>query len=149
MNKLLTKELLAAIEYASNGDTAAEKFLNMWYIYCHSIDDLLDGEIPAEHIKEYIISLLIFSKDLYNSPFFLKNYAELNGIVNAAANAYADSVKWEGADKPYSDHADVLRSQGNDMLCAVAKIYGGFSRMRNASTMIRELSFKDQRNNNE
>lgn len=138
------EELLHFIKQACCGNIDAENFLKTWYVYCHAVDDLIDGDVPAEEIKEWLIRLLYYSKELYSSTFYLTNIIEFYGVIDAVVNAYADSIKWEGADKPWCDIANVIRSQGNDVALVTAKLCGGYEHMRAMSLTSRQMSFKHQ-----
>lgn len=141
---MIKPELDNIIREACVSNEQAYVFVNGCFHYFHMIDDLMDGEVKEDNIREYVINLLNFTKDLFSTPFYQNNRLELSGVIDMITNAYADSLAWESADKPFSSISNVIRSQGNDIICIVAKIIGGYNLMRSVSLKIRELSVKDQ-----
>ena len=143
---MLTEETKKVLEIAANGNAEAFRFLSGCFHLWHGIDDVIDGDVPGEQIKERIIQLFLYAKDLYTTPFYRLNWMELSGAIDAVSNAYADSVMWENVDSGWQHElSDILRSQGVDIVCLVAKLCGGYEHMRRVSPLIRELSFFDQR----
>lgn len=143
---MLKPELNALVDLAANGNHEASVFLRGWFYYCHGIDDVIDGHVPEGELKEKIIGLFLYAKDLYSTPFYRRNIDMLSGVVDAVVNAYADSVAWELSEEPWQqEQSRLLCSQGIDILIVVAKICGGYELMRSVSVKIRELSQQEQR----
>lgn len=145
---MLTPQLDAVVRRAVQGSDDAYRFLFGWHHLCHAIDDIIDGDVPAERIKEELLATFVYAKDLYSTAFYRQFTAELSGMIDAIFNAYADSVKWENnaqVELWKQEQADILRSQGCDMILLVAKLCGGYDHMRSLSEAVRELSQRDQR----
>lgn len=123
------------------GNPHALVFCDLWYTYCHSIDDILDTMEDGRPTmsKEAILAVFINAAMLYNSPFYVENRHHLYPVVFAVTNQYADSVAWERSpEKHRRTMADVLRCCGDEMLFIVAMIVGGWQHMRQMSGRIRE-----------
>lgn len=153
----LTPELEKLLLKASNGNKDAFEFLRGFHYLAHGLDDVLDGEVSAETIKEFLINLFVYAKDLYSCGFYREHCAELSSVIDAVANAYADSVRYQ--DQQYESQydpragelpwqlatANIIRSQGVDVIIIVAKLCGGYEHMREVSQIARFLSYVEQR----
>ena len=119
---------------------AAMEFCNLWFIYCHAIDDLIDDqERPS---AERLIEVSVQANLVYSSSFYQAYLKSLQPVVLLIANAYADSVHWEKSSvTSQSTISDVLRCCGNEMFFTVAMICGGWKHARNLSSRIRERSW--------
>lgn len=119
-------------------DTEAAKFVRLFGVWCHGIDDDVDnpGMPPEQKVRLHWIAAALFSSNFYQA-----HARELFPVVSLIANAYADSVCWEKSEVDWqARQADVLRNCGNDMLLAVINIVGGYDAMREVSRLIREVS---------
>lgn len=119
-------------------------FCDLWMLYCHSIDDLLDTRFDGRPTMdtEEILKIPIYALLLYNSPFYMAHREALCPVVFLVTNAYGDTVKFEGsAGRHTRAIADVIRCCGNEMFFAVALICGGYDHMRKLSPVIRERSW--------
>lgn len=133
----------------------AMAFNDLWYNYCHGIDDLLDTAVDGRPSigNEATLELFANAALLYNHPFFVKNRAFLLPIALSVTNSFADSVAWEKS--PFFRRrvmADALRTCGNEMYHAVAMICGGWRHARAMSPLIRDRDWvgqHDQNNNSE
>jgi hypothetical protein len=126
------------METAANGNVAAQEFLVLWNLYCHAIDDLVDGaERPS---PEALLAVFAQAAMLYSHPFYRAHAVNLLPVVLLVTSAYADSVKMEKLEGWPKRMADVLRFCGNDMVCAVALITGGYTHMRTISMQLRAVS---------
>jgi hypothetical protein len=125
------------------GNADALKFIFHWNLYCHGIDDIVDGSL-AMRDPEQVVGLFAEANLLYTLPFYRANWERLQSVVMLITNAYADSVMWEDSyDKGQRTMADVLRFAGNEMLFAVALICGGYQHMRRVSAKLRNQSWQD------
>lgn len=134
------------------GDMSAMTFCDLWFNYCHGIDDLIDTmEDGRPTMKpEAILKLFGIAATLYNCPFYVRNQAALFMPVLTITNAYADSVAWEKSSVSRRRKiADVLRCCGNEMFFVVALIVGGWQHMRDLSPKIRERSWVLQHDEND
>jgi len=132
------------------GNLDALHYCNLWFKYCHGIDDLLDTSIDGRPImsKEEILSLFFQAACLFNSKFFVEHRQLLFPIVLQVTNTYADSVEWEQSPKAHLRViADVLRTCGNEMLIMVALICGGEKHMRTVSQVLKEKAWLLQHDN--
>src|SRR5678816_756184 len=105
------------------GDRSAMAFCDMWYRYCHGIDDLIDTlrDGRPRMSKDQMISLFFHAALIYNSDFFIRNREMLFPIVMQVTNTYRDSVEWEHASRAHMRlMADVFRTCGNEMYVIVA-----------------------------
>ena len=132
------------------GNEVAMQWCDLWMVYCHEIDDLIDTRedgrptFSAEQILKIPINALI----LYNHPFYLANRENLMPLVLSITNAYADSVQFEkAADPTQRSIADIIRCCGNEMFMMVALICGGWEHMRKVSPRIRVRSYQLQHDN--
>lgn len=130
-------------EALCNGDASAMAFCNLWYTYCHSIDDILDTmrDGRPRMSKDELLSTFFNAAMLYNSAFFVANRNLLMPIVLDITANYAVSVGWE---KSPATHlramANVFRTCGNRMYYMVALICGG---EKHALDMIRKIHERD------
>lgn len=129
------------------GNQKAMNFCDMWYQYCHGIDDLVDTLEDGRPTmsKEQIISLFLKAAVFYNSPFFVEHRDLLFPIALQTTNTYADSVAWENSPKEHLRiMGDVFRTCGNEMYFMVALICGGEAHMRKMSQTIKERDWLGQ-----
>ena len=129
------------------GDKAALQCCDIWFDYCHLIDDIMDTREdgrPTMSTQE-IMKTFWAAAMLYNCEFYVANQKYLFPIVVQVTNAYADVVEWEKSPQAHCRAiADVLRCVGNEFFFAVAMIVGGIDHMRRVSPVIRETSWRLQ-----
>jgi hypothetical protein len=126
------------------GDKSAEEFVDLWYRYCHAIDDIVDtmedGRPTAA--PNFIVGTFILAAALYNCAFYRRHADVLYGCVLVVTNMYMDSVEWERSPKSHRRNiANVLRCCGDEMFFLVAMIVGGWAHARSVSLRIREKDF--------
>jgi hypothetical protein len=144
------QDLPTAVEFNKlicNGNQEAMEFADLWYRYCHGIDDLLDTRSDGRPTmnSEQILWLFALAATLYNHSFFKKWADTLYPIVLLVTNQYADSVAWENS--PISHQrtmGDCLRICGDEMYNTLAMICGGWQNMRNYSLQIRDRDWINQ-----
>lgn len=129
------------------GDQEAMAFNDMWYRYCHAIDDLIDTMEDGRPMMnaEQMLEIFALAAMLYNSPFFVRHRDVLFPIALQVTNSYSDSVAWEQS--PINRRrimADCLRTCGNEMFNMVALIKGGWKHLRDLSPKIRERDWLGQ-----
>jgi len=130
-----------------NANQSAMTFCDLWYRYCHGIDDLVDTvrDGRPRMSKEQMISLFFHAALLYNSDFYIQNRNLLFPIILQTTNTYQDSVAWEKAPEAHLRiMADVFRTCGNEMYVMIALICGGEAHMRKMSMMIKERDWLGQ-----
>lgn len=143
-----------AVAFTANvccGDRSAVEFCNLWYHYCHGIDDLLDTMTDGRPVlkQEEIIRLFFKAAILFNSDFFVKHRGFLFPIVLQTTNTYADSVAWEKSSKRHLRQiGDVFRTCGNEMFFMVALLCGGLDHMRSLSPLVKEGDWLGQHDKN-
>jgi hypothetical protein len=107
--------------------------------YCHAIDDIIDGD---KKDYEHILKTFDFAATIFSSPFYVRNLHLLYPLVKSASNSFADSVTFERSGEVWSEAmADVLRQQGNEVLCAVVEIVSGIDAKRAFSKEARKLGY--------
>lgn len=129
------------------GDESAMTFCDLWYNYCHGIDDLIDTlrDGRPRMSKDQMISLFFKAALLYNSDFYINHRQLLAPIVLQVTNTYRDSVAWENSPKRHlRQMADVFRTCGNEMFIMVALLTGGEHHMRMMSLAIKERDWLGQ-----
>jgi hypothetical protein len=126
------------IAQAANGNADAQEFLVLWNLYCHEIDDLVDA--PERPQPEVLLSVFAKAAALYSHAFYVTHHRTLLPVVLLVTNSYADSVAMEPLEGWPSRVADVIRCAGNEMLCAVALLTGGYNHMRLLSPRLRAAS---------
>jgi hypothetical protein len=122
------------------GHADAESWLLLYGIYCHAIDDIIDGdETSDEHkLKTFETGML-----LYSHIFYQRNIAMLYPLVKMAHTAYEDSVRLEKSKDPTDQLiADPLRQYGNEIILAVIELVSGKAARDAASKELRPLSYK-------
>lgn len=140
---LSERNLATLYDEVTCGNSDALKFIFHWNIYCHGIDDIVDGALSMRD-PEVVVSAFAQANVLYSLPFYQAHVARLQTVIALVANAYADSVMWEDShDKGQRIMSDVLRFSGNEMLFAVALICGGYQHMRRVSAKLRNMSWQD------
>ena len=128
---------------AAGGNQDALVFVTAFHVYCHAIDDLVDGDVPMT--AESLLDVLMQANALYATPFWINNWFRLQPVMAQICNTYADSVAWENAEESWKKQtADVLRLCGNDMITQVAWIVGGYKHMRSISLRLREFAYHSQ-----
>lgn len=129
------------------GNQQAMVFCDLWYGYCHGIDDLVDTlrDGRPRMSKEQIVGLFFRACLLYNTDFYLQHRDMLAPIVLQVTNTYQDSIAWEhSSQKHLRQMADVFRTCGNEMYVMVALICGGEQHMRRMSMAIKERDWLGQ-----
>ena len=125
------------------GNQSAMAFNDLFYKYCHAIDDLIDTmrDGRPRMSKDEIISIYFNAALLYNSTFFVANREMLFPIILDITGTYAVSVAWEQSpEKHRRIIADVFRTCGNRMYYMVALLCGG---EQHALNMIRRIHERD------
>ncbi len=128
-------------------DPEAMDFNDIWYNYCHGIDDLIDTMEDGRPTMngEQIMAVFGQAALLYNHPFYRKWSHFLFPVILLVTNSYADSVAWEKS--PLNRRrimADVLRTCGDEMYYIIAMIKDGWGHMRTVSPVIRERDWLGQ-----
>lgn len=130
-----------------NGNAEAMDFCDLWYNYCHGIDDLIDtmNDGRPRMSRDQMIDLFWHAALLYNSPFYKTNSQLLFPVVLTTTNNYSDSVAWEQASaKHLRAMGDVMRTCGNEIYKMVALICGGRGHMQQMGRLIMERDWLGQ-----
>jgi hypothetical protein len=129
------------------GNQDAMFFNDVWYKYCHGIDDLIDTMEDGRPTlnKDEIISQFFNAAILYSSRFFREHCEMLLPIALQITNEYADSVAWERSpQKHLRAIGDAMRTCGNKMYQMVALICGGELHMKAIGRKIQERDWLAQ-----
>jgi hypothetical protein len=133
------------------GNLEAMTFCDVWYGYCHGIDDNIDSMQDGRPVmsKRQTIGLFFHAAILYNLPFYKQHQALLFPIILDITNLYSISVEWEVSPKQHlRTMADVFRTSGNRMYSMIALICGGPEHMMNISMRIHERDWLGQHDSN-
>lgn len=140
-------ELASAAKFNATlckGDQEAMSFCDIWYRYCHGIDDLIDTmqDGRPRMSKDQMVSLFFTAALLYNSSFYVRHRDILAPIILQITNTYRDSIAWEkSSDLQLRKMGDVFRTCGNEMYVMIALVLGGEAHMRQMSLLIKERDF--------
>lgn len=128
------------VETASGNNLEAKAFLYAWHRYCHLIDDVVDGDEPPARAAQ----IGRWANDSYSSPFYQRYALVLGPQVQLITCHYEDSVEMENSKEKWKrEVADVIRSNGADMVRMVAFLVGGYSLMRHISIPLREMCWRE------
>lgn len=125
------------------GNQSAMACNDLYYKYCHAIDDLIDTmrDGRPRMSKDQILSTYFNAALFYNSSFFVANREMLFPIILDITSTYAVSVGWENSSKWHLRKiADVFRTTGNRFYYMVALLCGGEA---HALKMIRRIHERD------
>lgn len=129
-----------------NGD--ALLWVVAYGLYVHSVDDIIDNEIPAAEDKhQFVLQTFEYAEAVYTNNYYLANITRLRPLVKMASSAYMTSVQLEKSNEPHHKIvADHLRSQGNEVMLAVVEIEHGSIIRQQASLELRAISYKTHHN---
>ncbi len=134
------------------GNQAAMGFNDLYYNYCHAIDDILDTmqDGRPRMAKDQIIETFFNAALLYNNDFFVANRTLLLPIILDITSTYAVSVGWEQSPKAHLRKiADVFRTAGNRLYYMVALICGGPAHALKMIRLIHERDYLRQHDAND
>lgn len=116
--------------------------------YVHSIDDIIDNEIPNEESNhQFVLKTFEFAETVYTSIYYLSNIDRLRPLVKMASQCYMDSVALMKSNKPHHKQiSDALRCSGNEVILAVVEIENGIEVRAKASLELREISYNTHHN---
>ena len=117
----------------------AYKFILAYGTFCHAVDDIVDEKITE---PEVLLKTFTLYSDILTSPFYRKYWGELHPILSMINNNYADSVIFERSSEQWKkDHADSLRTCGNDIAVHIVHMLCGYDDSRRLSLLFREDSY--------
>jgi hypothetical protein len=124
-------------------DSEAYIWLIAYAIYAHSIDDIIDNEVPSKYEwNEFLLRTFEFAEVVYSNIYYYKHITELRPLIKMASNTYMDSVQLEKSNEKWKRlAADSLRSTGNEVVLAVIELECGLEIRRKASMELREISW--------
>lgn len=112
----------------ANGNQVGLDWLCLWHDYNHDVDDVIDEN---RWDGQSLLTVFMCACTVYSHPFYRQHLHQLQTPVMLATSMYADSVKWERDPQLWKRQwADVMRHAGNEVICAVAIICGGYEHMR-------------------
>jgi hypothetical protein len=123
-----------------HGFADAQSWLLLYGIYCHSIDDIIDGDQTSDEHKLATFETALM---LYSHVFYQQNIAQLYTLCKLAHTSYVDSVRLEKSENPTDQLiADPLRQVGNEIILAVIEMCAGKDARNAASKELRPLAWK-------
>ncbi len=131
----------AAFEEMARGDAGAREFLNAFYVWAHTLDDLIDQDKPVgPDLAVWTQTHLMFV--LAGNPFFQKHQAFLLPVILTSALAFlASEARKNRPDVLDRITAQVLKSQYLDVFLAAAFCIGGWDHAAAMSAKYRDYSF--------
>lgn len=121
----------------------AKAFLVNFGLYCHMIDDLIDGEV--ENKPEQFAATLMLATNIYSCAFYSNHQQQLYHAVHLIHHMYFDSVQMERSNVLWKrEQADTLKSAGIQMTMTIIEILGGGSKRRELAQLVYEHSYKAQ-----
>lgn len=142
MNLTLEDELHKLFGAHKDGSDA-KMFLEHFGRYCHSIDDLVDGDIKCS--PENLGALVIMALNIYSSRFYNVYSNLLYPVIRLIHHTYFDSVGMENAPILWQkEAADTLKSVGQEMTLMIIEILGGYEERRRLGILVRETSYNKQ-----
>lgn len=132
--------------FNSHPDGAEGKtFLANAGIYFHMIDDLIDRDLAST--PENFATLLILSLNIYSCNFYNKYQHILYSVIRNIHHTFFDTVRMERSTVLWhKEHAEILKSVGQDLTLTVVEILGGYEKRRELSTIVRDYSYTQQNN---
>lgn len=114
-----------ALEEIARGDAAALEFMQVFYVFVQTFDDLVDRDKPVTP-EEAGSALLRFILVLSQNKFYLAQCGSLLPLITAAMGAWVGS-EYFAKRKAVLDHitGQVLKSQYQDIFFHVALLTGG------------------------
>lgn len=127
----LSKELVAILP------KEAIDWLVLLSNYAHLLDDIID-EKEFQNVEKQM-ELQYLSLVLYNNDFYHKYSNTLLPILINMHNTYHDSMILSNSDTSWKKNlGNSLRQCGNEVVCMLVLVFGGYDAMRKISMMIRE-----------
>ena len=121
-----------------NPDAAG--FVMCYVIYCHAIDDIIDGDKTD---WQHILKTFSLAPILFSNVFYMQHYGKLYPLVKMAHDSYGDSVFMERRNSKCMKHySDILRQNANEVILACVEIVNGPEVRLQASIELREGSYK-------
>lgn len=118
------------LRFAANGNGAGAEWLHLWHRYNHAVDDVIDENLWD---AETLLRLLVQACECYSHHFYVAHLDQLQTPALLATRTYGDSVDWEKGALWKRHFAEVMRHAGNEVICAVALICGGFEHLTKVS----------------
>lgn len=121
----------------------AKAFLANAGIYFHMIDDLVDKDLS--NIPENFATLLILSLNIYSCNFYNKYQHILYPVIRNIHHTFFDTVQMERSPIMWhKEHAEILKSVGQDLTLTIVEILGGYEKRREMSAVVRDYSNSKQ-----
>ena len=125
----------------SNPD--AVLFVLGYTLYCHSIDDLCDNEIPVDLCRnQLLLKVIRMAPVVFNNNFYLTHINKLYPLVMLAHDTYVESLNYEHSNIQWQKAlSDYLRQNANEVILACVEIVGGYAQKVGAAAVMRELAY--------
>lgn len=134
-------DIETAFREISAGNDLAYEFCRCAFEFFHLIDDLIDRDKDLQP-NDIVLALLKFIDVIGGNEFYQTHRADLFASINAAAMAFAASLRM--ASDPDIQHrvaAEVLKSQYQDLFFRVAFWVGGSRHSIEMDTKFRGYCF--------
>lgn len=139
---MLAKELETIFLDHPDG-AEAKAFLANFGMYCHCIDDLVDGDI--KQTPEVFGAVLIMATNLYSCSFYNKYQHILYQVVRGIHHTYFDSVRMErSSEMKNKEQADALKSVGIQMTLTIIEILSSYANRRRLSQLVYDHAYEKQ-----
>jgi hypothetical protein len=127
-------------------DPDAALWLMGFYVYCHTIDDIIDKEPHGgKVVAQMVVENALHAEAIFSNHWYLQNVHALRPLVRMAARAYQDSLHWQDSpDEIKKRISDNLRSLGNEMALAVVELVCGPEARAEVALEFRETCYKEQ-----
>lgn len=114
------------LEDCCKGNADAFRFCQIFFVWCHVFDDVLDRDKPVAYADAVTANWALIS-ELSSNPFWLKNSARLLPLVSAGASSSISSEEFKLREDVRDRMASqVLKSGYLEVYWEVAHICGGW-----------------------
>jgi hypothetical protein len=125
-------------------DVDAQLFAQAFMLYCHAIDDIVDGD-KTDHL--FVMQTFNFAQVVYTSAFFMRHWAILAPVIHNVFLDYEESVTMERSSVQWQrQYADVMRQNANVIFLQCIELVAGIQARREASIQLREISYRNHHN---
>lgn len=124
------------------GDESAENFCTVLIAWLHILDDIVDQDNPLPPRELFVRVQLEAAFTFADNAFFIDNREGLLALIETAARAFLDSLRWNAeSDQRKRRAADVLKSQYQEVIWHVARLVGGVEHQREITDKWRHYQF--------
>lgn len=114
------------LEECCKGDATALRFCQIFFVWCHTFDDVLDRDKPVA-FEDAVTANWALIQELTTNAFWLKNSARLLPLISAGASSSVSSEQFRLRENVLDRVASqVLKTQYAEVFWEVAGICGGW-----------------------